>query len=141
MMLKTIHETLQSKTTQFSGYCKMTAILDRQKDYSEITLEEGLEIEEFLFDYLEGIGAHLSKAYESTSGHPHGFMEMEWNISTAAVDSLCSEATKHKSEFIRASFLFLKIGDFTVINKLPLEVSCVYVRVEHCRECFMGNKA
>ena len=116
MKLKTIHENLQPRIIHSSGYCKMVAILDLQKDYSEFTLKEGLEIEEFVFDYLGGTGAHLSKAYE----HTCTFMEMEWNISTAAVDSLCTEATKHKGKFIENFlFLFLKIGNFIIINDLP----------------------
>ena len=124
MKLTIIHETLQSNTNQFSGYCKMTAIINCQKDYSEITLEEGLEIEEFVYDYLGRTGAHSSKAYDAYDGDaPYTFIEMEWNVSTAAVDSLCSKATKRKDAFIRKSFLYLKIGSFTIINELPHEVS------------------
>ena len=120
MKLKTVHEKLQPKTTQSSSYCKMIAVLDCQKDYSEITLEEGLEIEEFVFDLLGPIGAHLSKAHSSTpeSHYAYAFIEMEWNVSTAAVDALCAEAIKHKDEFVRKSFLSLRIGDFTVINEV-----------------------
>ena len=123
MKLKLIQENLQSKATQSSGYCKMIAILNRKKDYSEITLEEGLEIEDFVFDYLGRTGAHSSKAYKATDDTPYTFIEMEWNVSIAAVDSLCTKATKRKDAFIKESFLFLKIGNFTVINDLPIEVS------------------
>ena len=127
MKLKNIHENLQPRMIHSSVYCKMVAILDLQKDYCEVTLEEGLEIEEFVFDYLGGTGAHLSKAYESTPNC--AFIEMEWNISTAAVDNLCTEATKHKNKFIEKSFLFLKIGVFIIINNLPHKVSfaCSYI--------------
>ena len=123
MKLNLIHENLQPKTTHSSGYCKMIAILNRKKKYSEITLEEGLVIEEFVFDYLGRTGAHSSKAYKATDGTPYTFIEMEWNVSIAAVDSLCAKATKRKDAFIKESFLFLKIGRFTVINELPIEVS------------------
>ena len=118
MKLNAIHEKLQP-ITQSSGYCKMIAILDLQKDYSEITLKEGSEIEEFVVDYLGQTGAYSSKAFEGTR-----YMEMEWNISTTAVDDFCTEAMKHKDVFVARSFLCLKIGNFTIINKLPNEVSC-----------------
>lgn len=121
MKLKLIQENLQPKES--SGYCKMIAILNLNKDYSEITLEEGLVIEEFVFDYLGRTGAHSSKAYKATDGTPYTFIEMEWNVSIAAVDSLCTKATKRKDAFIKESFLFLKIGSLTVINELPIEVS------------------
>ena len=118
MKLKTVHEKLQSKITQSSSYCKMIAVLDFQKDYSEITLEEGLEIEEFVFDFLGPTGAHLSKAYNSTPETQYAFIEMEWNVSTGAVDALCTEAVKHKDEFANKSFLSLKIGEFIVFNEV-----------------------
>ena len=123
MKLNYIHENLQSKTAQSSDYCKMIAILDLGKDYSEITLKEGLLIEEFVFDYLGRTGAHSSKAYTAKDCMSHAFIEMEWSVSIAAVDGLCTKATKRIDAFIKESFLFLKIGNFTVINQLPNEVS------------------
>ena len=118
MKLKAIHENLQSKTTQSGDYCKMIAVLNCQNDYSEVTLKEGLDVEEFVFDYLGPIGAHLSKVYQPTSEAPSTCIEMEWNVSAAAVDALCAEAIKHKDEFTKKFFLFLKIGNSTVINEL-----------------------
>ena len=135
MKLKLIHENLRSKATRSSGYCKMIAILNRKKDYSEITLEEGLVVEEFVFDYLGRTGAHSSKAYKATEGTPYAFMEMEWNVSIAAVDSLCTKATKRKDAFIKESFLFLKIGSFTVINELPIEVSNIMISYLSHTQC------
>ena len=123
MKLKTIHENLQVKATQSSDYCKMIAVLNCQKDYSEYTLEEGLDVEGFVFDYLAPIGAHQSKAYQPTPEAPSTCIEMQWNVSPAAVDALCTEATKHKAAFAKKAFLFLKIGDFTVISDLHYEVS------------------
>ena len=117
MKLKDIHENLQP-IAQSSGYCKMIAILDLKKDYSEITLEEGLEVEELVVEYLGQIGAHMSKTYECTPP----CIEMEWNISTDAVDDFCTEAMKHKDIFIARSFLCLKIGSYTIINTLPNKV-------------------
>ena len=121
MTLKTIHEKFQSKTTQSkttppSGYCQMTAVRNCQKDYPEVTLEEGLDFEEFVFDYLGPIGAHKSSAYEHTPEAP--YIQMEWNISTAAVDALYTEAMRHRDEFTKNFFLSLKIGDSVVINEL-----------------------
>ena len=125
MKLEAIHKSLQPTITQASGYCKMIAILDLQKDYSEITLAEGLEIDEFVVDYLGEIGAHSCRAYECTSV----CIQMDWNISTAAVEDFCVEATKHKDAFVDKSFLFLKIGNFSIINELPNEVSLYVMNV------------
>ena len=128
MKLKTVHENLQSKTTQSGDYCKMIAVLNCQKDYSEVTLEEGLDIDEFVFSYLGPIGAPSSKAYQSKSETTNMYVEMEWNVSAAAVDALCAKATEHKAEFVKKSFLLLKIGNFTVISDLLCEVSfpCIH---------------
>ena len=134
MKLKTIHENLQFKTTPSSDYCKIIAVRNCQKDYSEVTLEEGLDVEGFVFDFLGPIGAHLSKAYQPEPETPNTYMEMEWIVSTAAVDALCTEAMRHKAEFVKNFFLFLKIGDFTVINGLHYEVSflCSYSSLHAC---------
>ena len=128
MKLETVHKNLQSKTTQSSDYCKMIAVLNCQKDYSEVTLEEGSDIDEFVFEYLGTFGAPLSKVYQFTPETTNTYIEMEWNVSAAAVDALCTDATRHKDEFLKKSFLFLKIGNFTVISHLPCEVSfpCIH---------------
>lgn len=129
IQLKDIHKDLLSRTTQTqsSSYCKMTAIVE--KDYSKITLEEGLQLEEVILDYLGLTAAHSSKAYEPSSNTP--CTEMQWSISTTAVENLCTEATKHKEVFISQSFLSLKIGNFTVFNKL-YEVSFVLCIMHAC---------
>ena len=138
MKLKTVHEKLEPKTTQSSSYCKMIAVLDCQKDYSEITLEKGLEIEEFVFDFLGPTGAHLSKAHNSTTETQYAFIEMEWSVSIAAVDALCAEALKHKDEFAKKSFLSLKIGDFAVFNEVCNYIGSYFKKSDiifACNQC------
>lgn len=81
----------------------MIAVINLNKDYSEITLEDVSEIEEFVFDYLQWAGAHMSKAYNDT-WCTDALIEMEWNVFTTAVHTLCTNAVMHKDEFIRMSF-------------------------------------
>ena len=121
MKLKDVHEHLKNNKMPIPrGYSKMVAILD--KDYSEVTLEEGLEIEEFVTECLGQ--SQPSEVNESCS------IEIMWYVSSAAVDILTSMAMQRKEEFLLESFLFLKIGENTVFdqrdNKQKIIVSCCY---------------
>ena len=98
MKLKYVHKYLRKTKKQApDGYYKMTAIIN--KDYSEITLEEGLKIEKFVSDCL-GIEQACSDVSESQS------IEMTWYIPDDAVERLCSKAFQHKNAFILQSFCF-----------------------------------
>ncbi|XP_065903666.1 uncharacterized protein [Dysidea avara] len=101
MKLKDIHEHLRKQNVPIpSGYYKMTAIVD--KDYSEITLEEYSEIEEFVHECLGQ--AQPSTATKSNS------IQIVWYVADIAIDSLCSKAAQCKEAFILESFVFLEIG-------------------------------
>ena len=107
--LKYVHEHFKmNRTSPPVGYYKMTAIIN--KDYSEITLEEGLEIEKFVSDCL-GVEQSYNDVVESQS------IEMTWYIPDDAVESLCSKAFQHKESFILQSFVFLKIGNTIIFDE------------------------
>jgi len=90
------------------GYYLMTAIIN--KDYSEITLEDGEKIETFVRDTL-GVVQPCIDVSESQS------IEMTWYIPDIAVENLCSKAFEHKDAFILQSFLFLKIANTVIFDK------------------------
>ena len=116
-------------------YSKMVAILDT--DYSEITLEEGLEIEEFIAECLGQ--SQPSKVNKSRS------IEIMWYVSSAAVYILTSMAMQRKEEFLLESFLLLKIGENTVFdqrdNKQKIIVRCCYkTSVHHYSTPILHNR-
>ncbi|XP_065903617.1 uncharacterized protein [Dysidea avara] len=109
--LKDVHEHLKkNKLPHPPGYCKMVAIVD--KDYSDISLKEGLEIEDFVSEYLGQ--AQPSDSTEEQS------IQMVWYVPEIAIESLCAKAIQHKEAFIIESFLFLKIGSVVILDeRLP----------------------
>jgi len=108
MKLKAINERLKANRLPVpQGYCKIKAIID--KDYSEITLGEYLEIETFVSGCLD-LPQPSSEINESES------IEIVWYISTATVDNLKSKALQYKETFLLKSFISLQVGDVVVFD-------------------------
>lgn len=128
MKLQDIHEHFRkNRMPPPDGYYKMTAIVN--KDYSEITLQEGLQIEKFVADHL-GVEQSCYEVARSQS------IEMTWYIPEDAVDSLCSKAFQHKEAFIVQSFLYLKIGNTVIFDEhehLNYKVSAVMLYTSYQR--------
>ena len=91
-----------------AGYFVMMGIINR--DYSEITLEDGNKIECFVRDTL-GVIQPCIDVNESHS------IEMTWYIPDIAVSSLCSKAFERKETFILQSFLYLKIAETVIFDE------------------------
>ena len=134
MKLKIINAKFKERKLPVSqGYCKMTAIVD--KDYSQITLQEWSEIELCVFHYLD-LPQPPSEIKESQ------YIEVTWYICTEAVDSLRSKAFQHREDLQLKSFLFLQVDGDDIINtrKLSLSEVCgllVFVYLCTCMSLFM----
>lgn len=109
MKLKDVHEHLRKfKVPAPTGCSKMIAIVN--KDYSTITLKEGLQIEELVLK-------HLGQAQPSDCCGSQSLLRMMWYVPDIAVDSLCSKAFQHKKDLIAKSFLLLQIGNTLIIDE------------------------
>lgn len=135
MKLKDIAEYhRENKRPLPHGYYTMTAIVNQ--DYSDITLEDRLKIENFITETLDIIQPSIDVT-ESQS------IKMVWYIPAIAKDSLCSKAFQCKEAFMLQSFLFLKISN-TVIFDIRQEVEpdpkvstnvaqCMHIMVFTCK--------
>ena len=97
----------QSKKPPPVGYTRMEAIID--KDYSEISLEEFSELEEFVNQYLDIIQPPIKVS-------PSESIEVVWLVSIEMVESLCSKVFQYKEVFAYKSFKSLKIGGVDILN-------------------------
>ena len=119
MKLKIIYEKFKEKKLPVpQGYCKMIAVVD--KEYSKITLEDCLEIELLVTQYLD-LPQPPSEVNDSQS------TEIVWYVSVEAIDSLKSKALEYKEDLCLKSFVSLQVDDFIVfsIRKSSISLSKV----------------
>ena len=106
--IKDIYKHFQhSKQPVPIGYIRMEAIID--KDYSDISLEEFSELEEFVNQHLGVIQCPV-EVNQSKS------IEVVWLVSIETVDSLCSIVFQYKETLLHKSFKSLKIGGVDILN-------------------------
>ena len=91
------------------GYTRMIAII--QKDYSEFTLKECTELEEFLTDFFGSI-ALVPSSYEKSNS-----VKVTWYIPTEAVSGVLSRAYQAKELFQLLSISYFEIDEIVVWNE------------------------
>ena len=91
------------------GYTEMRAIID--KDYSEFTIKDCTELDEYLAGTLGGTTLSPPELEPSTS------IQVTWYIPTEAVSGLLGRAYQAKDTFQLLSISFFQIDEVVVWNK------------------------
>ena len=104
------------------GYTKMIAIIE--KDYSDFTLKECTELEEFLTDFFGSTALNPADYEESHS------IKVTWYIPTEAVSGVLSRAYQGKELFKLLSISYFEIDEIVIWNdkrSYSLQVRmCIY---------------
>jgi len=118
MKLQQIYEhCMQEKRDIPDGYNKMVAIV-RGKIFSRITKEEYGTLKQFISTHL-GVEPYVIPPFYKAA---HSSLVLEYFVPIAANSHMIDTATKNMDEFIRESFVYLRIS-LTVIFDLRQNVS------------------
>ena len=116
--LKEIYEhCLLEKRDVPDGYDKMVAIVTR-KIFSRITKEEYDELKKFISSHL-GVKPYVIPPFYEAATHS---LILEFFVPVTAILHMVETATKHKDEFVKKSFVYLRIS-LNVIFDLRQNVS------------------
>jgi len=118
MKLKEIYNhCLQEERDIPDGYDKMVAIVS-DKIFSHITVEEYKELKQFISSHLGVKSYVIPPVYEAATSS----LILEFFIPNTAISLMVETATKHKDEFVKESFVYLRIS-LDVILDLRQNVS------------------
>ena len=118
MKLQKIYEhCIQEKRDIPDGYDKMVAIV-RHKIFSRITKEEYDKLKEFISSHLE-VKFYVIPPFDKAA---HSSLVLEFFVPATAIVHMVETATKHMDEFVKESFVYLRIS-LTVIFDLRQNVS------------------
>ena len=106
MKLKEIYEHCIMEERDIPiGYDKMVAIVNR-KIFSRITIEEYKELKQFISSHLEVKPCVIPPVYKAATSS----LILEFFIPKTAISHMVETATKHKDEFVKESFVYLRIS-------------------------------
>jgi len=118
MKLQQIYEhCIQEKRDFPNGYDKMVAIV-RDKIFSRITKLEYDKLKEFITINL-GVKSYVIPPFHKTF---NSSLALEFFVPKTAILHMVKMATKNKDEFVKESFVYLRIS-FTVIFDVRQNVS------------------
>ena len=113
MKLKDIHEYCKQESKDLpEGYHKMAAIVEK-KSFLRITLEEYMELKEFISQHCK------VEPYVITPFTELGFgsLLLEWFVPSTAVPHMIEMATVNANIFITQNFIFMKISSKMIFDK------------------------
>jgi len=127
MKLQQIYEhCIQEKRDIPDGYNKMVAIV-RGKIFSRITKEEYDALKQFISTHLE-VESYVIPPFDKAA---HSSLVLEFSIPITAISHIIDTAVKNMDEFVKASFVYLKIS-LTVIFDLRQNVSYLTDMINIC---------
>jgi len=116
-LYKIYEQCSQEKRDIPDGYDKMVAIVNG-KIFSRITMEEYKDLKQFISSHLEVKPCVIPPFYKAATFS----LILEFFVPNTAISHMVETATKHKDEFVKESFVYLRIS-LNVIFDLRQNVS------------------
>ena len=113
MKLKDIHEYCKQESKDIpEGFHKMVAIVEN-KSFLRITLEEYMELKEFISRHCK-VEPHVISPFTEVG---YGSLLLEWFVPSTAVPHMIKMATVNANIFITQNFMFMKISSKVIFDK------------------------
>ena len=113
MKLKDIYEHCKQESRDLpEGYHKMVAIVEN-KSFLRITLEEYMELKEFISQHCK-VEPYVMSPFTELG---FGSLLLEWFVPSTAVPHMIEMATVNANIFITQNFIFMKISSKVIFDK------------------------